>query len=73
VFPKTEDGYVLIPINPRNKPPSEVVKIRNATLSEGNGKVFVESTKDPSLKAELGFFCRSWYNQWILAGEGAYV
>lgn len=75
MFPKTEDGCVLIPICPRSKQTSKMVKICNVSLRADGGKVFVESTKKdyPSLKAELDFFCLSWYRQWILAKEGEYV
>lgn len=73
-FPKTEDGYVLIPIYPRSRQSSKAVMIRNVSLHADGGKVFVESTENyPSLKAELDFFCRSWYRQWVLAEEGELV
>lgn len=73
LFPEMTDGCVLIPICQCNIVSSQCVKIRNARLQAEDGEVFVESTKNPSLKAKLSDFCHSWYRQWVLKGEGELV
>lgn len=73
-FPKLESGFVLIRIYPPSQQSSKAVMIRNVNLREDGGKVFVESTKNPSLlNAELDVFCRSWYSYWIAEDEGELV